>query len=97
MKRQSTIVNIRQSQAQKIAERRSQIKEKQQEKTKAEIELALKALDREKTMMINTRKSQSTGLENRLDTLRLERTMTQAKKNQGGLNFANQGKKFFEL
>ena len=92
IKRQSTIIMARQSQAQKIAERRSQIKEKQQAKTKAEIEKALEGLDREKTMMINTRKSQSTGLENRLDTLRLERTMTQARKSQGGLNFANQGK-----
>ena len=92
IKRQSTIIMARQSQAQKNAERRSQIKEKQQAKTKAEIDKALEGLDREKTMMINTRKSQSTGLENRLDTLRLERTMTQARKSQGGLNFANQGK-----
>ena len=93
-KRQSTIIQARASQAQKLFERRSQMKEKQQAKTKAEIDKALEGLDREKTMMINTRKSQSTGLENRLDTLRLERTMTQARKSQGGLNFANQGEIF---
>ena len=90
--RQSTIVESRKSHMQRIAERRSQLQQKQQEQKAAEVEKALLALDREKTMMINTRKSQSTGLENRLDTLRLERTMTQARKSQGGLNFANQGK-----
>ena len=95
LKRQSTIVESRKSQMQKILERKSQLKEKQQERKAAEVEKALLAMDREKTMMINTRKSQSTGLENRLDTLRLERTMTQARKSQGGLNFANQGKLSF--
>ena len=92
LKRQSTIVESRKSQMQKILERKSQLKEKQQERKAAEVEKALLAMEKEKTMMINTRKSQSTGLENRLGTLRLERTLTQARKSQGGLNFANQGK-----